>query len=332
MTPRLPGRNRRWRPARRRRSVWPPEPQAYLFAVNRLAEAGLAAGLRSRVWRLLSREPGPRWSGVRVSRSALAADRFVGDRRVIVAAIATLAASNLDSGALRYEPYPDLIAPAVNLPALAALLLLLAPARRLRKRRARRRHEHRDLRARRICLSKRGSTGVVRSRLAHRSGQFIVVSGPSGSGKSTMLRVSMDVPHFSGAVRGRGGRSMSRHAASLARGCSVARSGFVFQEPEAQSVAAVVEDELAFGMEQLGVPRATMRVRIEETLDLLGIAGLRRRELATLSGGERQRVAIAAVLTLHPRLLVLDEPTSQLDPWGAEDVIAALNGSTRIWD
>jgi energy-coupling factor transporter ATP-binding protein EcfA2 len=157
------------------------------------------------------------------------------------------------------------------------------------------------------------------------AGEFVVVSGPSGSGKSTMLRcLNGLVPHFSGGkfagaatidgldTRQFGPRVLSRSV------------GFVFQEPEAQSVAAIVEDELAFGMEQLGVPRATMRVRVEETLDLLGIAALRRRELATLSGGERQRVAIAAVLTLHPRLLVLDEPTSQLDPWGAEDVIAAL--------
>jgi energy-coupling factor transporter ATP-binding protein EcfA2 len=157
------------------------------------------------------------------------------------------------------------------------------------------------------------------------AGEFIVVSGPSGSGKSTMLRcLNGLVPHFSGGrfagaatidgldTRRFGPRVLSRSV------------GFVFQEPEAQNVAAIVEDELAFGMEQLGVPRATMRVRVEETLDLLGIAGLRRRALATLSGGERQRVAIASVLTLHPRLLVLDEPTSQLDPWGAEDVIAAL--------
>ena len=157
------------------------------------------------------------------------------------------------------------------------------------------------------------------------AGEFVVVAGPSGSGKSTMLRcLNGLVPHFSGGrfagratvdefdTREFGPRVLSRSV------------GFVFQEPEAQSVAAIVENELVFGMEQFGVPRATMRVRVEETLDLLGIAGLRRREVTTLSGGERQRVAIAAALTRHPRVLVLDEPTSQLDPSGAEDVIAAL--------
>jgi energy-coupling factor transport system ATP-binding protein len=156
-------------------------------------------------------------------------------------------------------------------------------------------------------------------------GEFVVVAGPSGSGKSTLLRcLNGLVPHFSG---GRfAGEAVVAGLDTRRFGPRVlARSvGFVFQEPEAQSVAAVVEDELAFAMEQLGVPRATMRARVEETLDLLGIANLRRRELATLSGGERQRVAIAAALTLRPRLLVLDEPTSQLDPWGAEEVITAL--------
>ena len=85
-----------------------------------------------------------------------------------------------------------------------------------------------------------------------------------------------------------------------------------------------VEEELAYGMEQLGLDAATMRRRVEETLDLLGIADLRGRDLRTLSGGQQQRVAIGSVLTMHPRVLVLDEPTSALDPTAAEDVLATL--------
>jgi energy-coupling factor transporter ATP-binding protein EcfA2 len=156
-------------------------------------------------------------------------------------------------------------------------------------------------------------------------GAYVLVAGASGSGKSTLLRcLNGLVPHFSGgrfggsvSVRGLdtrvyGPRSLSRTV------------GFVFQDPESQLVTNRVEDELAFGMEQLGVPPLTMRKRVEEVLDLLGIAALRHRDPATLSGGERQRVAVAAALAIQPRILVLDEPTSQLDPWGAEDVLTAL--------
>jgi energy-coupling factor transporter ATP-binding protein EcfA2 len=156
-------------------------------------------------------------------------------------------------------------------------------------------------------------------------GEFVLVAGVSGSGKSTLLRcLNGLIPHFSGGrfagevtVRGfdtkaYGPRVLSREV------------GFVFQDPEAQMVTERVEDEIVFGMEQLGVPPLTMRKRAEEVLDLLGIAGLRDRDLATLSGGERQRVAVASALALQPRVLVLDEPTSQLDPWGAEDVLTAL--------
>ena len=100
--------------------------------------------------------------------------------------------------------------------------------------------------------------------------------------------------------------------------------GLVFQDPEAQFVAEMVEDELAFAMENAGLPLATMRKRVEESLHALGIDHLRSRRVNTLSGGERQRVAIAAVLTLQPRILVLDEPTSQLDPQSAEEVLDSL--------
>ncbi len=156
-------------------------------------------------------------------------------------------------------------------------------------------------------------------------GEFVTVTGPSGSGKSTLLRCLNGLtPHFSGGtfdgvvtVAGHDTRHYSPRV--LAR-----LTGFVFQDPEAQFVAGRVDDELAFGMEQLGVPPVTMRKRVEEVLDLLGIAALRDREIATLSGGERQRVAVAAALALQPSILALDEPTSQLDPWGAEEVLAAL--------
>ncbi|MEO5952329.1 MAG: ATP-binding cassette domain-containing protein, partial [Chloroflexia bacterium] len=100
--------------------------------------------------------------------------------------------------------------------------------------------------------------------------------------------------------------------------------GLVFQDPEAQFVAEVVEDEMAFALENAGLPLLTMRKRVEESLQALSIDHLRNRRVSTLSGGERQRVAIAAVLTLQPSVLVLDEPTSQLDPQSAEEVLDSL--------
>ncbi len=156
-------------------------------------------------------------------------------------------------------------------------------------------------------------------------GEMCLVVGPTGAGKSTLLRaVNGLVPHFTGGVlAGRvtvAGRDTRTH-----RPRDLADVvGLVVQDPTAGFVADVVEDELAFGMEWLGLPPDTMRRRVEETLDLLGLTDLRSRPLGTLSGGQRQRVAIGAALTTHPRVLVLDEPTSALDPQGAEDVLAAL--------
>ena len=157
-------------------------------------------------------------------------------------------------------------------------------------------------------------------------GELCLVIGETGSGKSTLLRmINGLVPHFTGG-RMHGGVSVDGR-------CTVDHPpreladvvGMVGQDPVATFVSDTVEEELAYSMECLALPPDVMRRRVEETLDLLGLTTLRNRALATLSGGEAQRVAIGAVLTAHPRILVLDEPTSALDPPAAEEVLAALH-------
>lgn len=172
--------------------------------------------------------------------------------------------------------------------------------------------------------------GVSAPTLAHVNlaipeGELVLVVGRTGSGKSTLLRaINGLVPHFTGGrLEGRvlvDGRDTATHPPRELADIV----GVVPQDPMSSFVTDTVEDELAYGMESLGLPSDVMRRRVEETLDLLGLADLRNRALRTLSGGQRQRVAIGAVLAAHPRVLVLDEPTSALDPGAAEEVLAAL--------
>ena len=156
-------------------------------------------------------------------------------------------------------------------------------------------------------------------------GAFALVAGATGAGKSTLLRaVNGLVPHFTGGIFSGRVLVQGRNTLESAPRELADVVAFVPQDPGASFVVDRVEDELAYAMENLAIEPSRMRRRVEETLDLLDIERLRDRSVRTLSGGERQRVAIAAALTPGAKVLLLDEPTSQLDPQAAEDVLAAL--------
>ncbi len=170
------------------------------------------------------------------------------------------------------------------------------------------------------------STPVLRDlSLTIDEGEFVLVTGASGAGKSTFLRALNGlVPHFTGGTCA-GQVRVAGHDALLEGPQVLSRYvGFVFQDPEAQFVVDRVEDEVAFALEQQAVPPPQMHEQVQGALALLGLLPLRDRPLDSLSGGERQRVALAAALALRPRLLVLDEPTSQLDPQAAHDLLGTL--------
>jgi energy-coupling factor transport system ATP-binding protein len=165
-------------------------------------------------------------------------------------------------------------------------------------------------------------------------GEVVALLGPSGSGKSTLLRALAGlVPHFHGG-RFAGavyvdGRDTRRVRPSSLAGTTAA----VFQDPEDQVVMALVRNEIAFGLENLGVPGSEIWARVDEALEAVGALHLAERRTAELSGGELQRVCLASALALRPRLLLLDEPTSQLDPDAAErflHLVSELGGATVL--
>lgn len=162
------------------------------------------------------------------------------------------------------------------------------------------------------------------------AGETLLVTGPSGAGKSSLLRTLNGlVPHFHGGRLSGRLRVAGLDPVELGPAGMSDHVGFVMQDPESQFVTVRVEDELAFALENAGVAPAEMEARVAEVLERLSLTPLRHRRIETLSGGERQRVAIAGVLTLRPEVLVLDEPTSQLDPDNAQDVLDHLRRLQR---
>ena len=156
-------------------------------------------------------------------------------------------------------------------------------------------------------------------------GEFVLLVGASGSGKSTLCRaVNGLVPHFyggriAGSVKVSGMDTSTSEVKELAR-----IVGMVFQDPENQLVSENPVSEIAFGLENMGLDRLQMRKRVEEVMASLRLSSLRDKRVSELSGGQKQKVALASVLAMHPEVLVLDEPTSQLDPISAEDFLSTL--------
>ena len=156
-------------------------------------------------------------------------------------------------------------------------------------------------------------------------GEVVALLGPSGSGKSTLLRALAGlVPHFHGG-RFSGAVEVGGLDTRVARPAEIAGTvASVFQDPEDQVVMTRVGNEIAFGLENVGTRPERIWPRVENALAAVGCGGLRERQTAQLSGGELQRVCLASALALEPRLLLLDEPTSQLDPVGAQLFLAAV--------
>jgi energy-coupling factor transporter ATPase len=165
-------------------------------------------------------------------------------------------------------------------------------------------------------------------------GEFVLITGPSGCGKTTLCRTFNGlVPHFyQGELKGEisvaGIDTLQHHTYEMAK-----HVGLVFQNPENQLFALSIEKDVAFGLENNGVPREEMRRKVDWALNQTGIYDIRERSPHEISGGQQQRVAIASVLAMQPEIIVLDEPTSFLDPLSAEkifEVIYRLNKEQGI--
>jgi energy-coupling factor transport system ATP-binding protein len=162
------------------------------------------------------------------------------------------------------------------------------------------------------------------------AGEFVGITGPAGAGKTTLLScINGVIPHYyAGDLRGKVTVDGLDVAASNFRQLA-SHVGTVFEDPDFQMVSISVEEEVAFGPENLGLSSREIEARVQDALQKTSIPDLRERAISTLSGGQKQRVAISSVLSMLPQVLLLDDPTSELDPVGTQEVITALRELNR---
>ena len=154
-----------------------------------------------------------------------------------------------------------------------------------------------------------------------KEGEFVVILGHNGSGKSTFARLvnALNTP-TSGALRVAGmDTAVEKNQLAIRK-----TAGLVFQNPDNQLVATVVDEEVAFGPENLGVPREEILKRVQESLEMVGMEKYKKRAPHMLSGGQKQRIAIASTLAMHPKMIIFDEATAMLDPKGREDILKII--------
>lgn len=158
--------------------------------------------------------------------------------------------------------------------------------------------------------------------LSVKEGEFVVILGHNGSGKSTFARLvnALNTP-TSGRLEV-AGMDTSREENQLA---IRETAGMVFQNPDNQLVATVVDEEVAFGPENLGVPREEILERVQQSLEMVGMEQYRKRAPHMLSGGQKQRIAIASTLAMHPKMIIFDEATAMLDPKGRSDILEIIH-------
>lgn len=155
-----------------------------------------------------------------------------------------------------------------------------------------------------------------------KEGEFICVLGHNGSGKSTLAKLinAQYIPTEGDILVGNMNTKDDDSLWDIREMC-----GMVFQNPDNQLVATIVEEDVAFGPENLGVPREELRKRVDECLELVGMSEYKRHSPALLSGGQKQRIAIAGILAMNPKCLLMDEPTAMLDPQGRKDILNTVS-------